>query len=157
MMKSIAIFASLDSRRATALVAVGFACLYTVAIVFFYYDWLFMLPEADSLLYGVLLNGALCVAAAAVFFLSRRNRLRPFVAVGVGVGCYLVALLAIAFAFSTGTLTFAYLAGVAGGIGAGTLMPLWVARAGRLSGDRIAYVIGSVSLVSAPLALVVDL
>lgn len=157
MTKLTARMALLDSRRAAALVAVGFACLYTVAIVFFYYDWLFMLPEADSLLYGTLLNGALCLAAGVVFLLSRRNRLQPLIAIGVGTACYVTALAAIALAFVTGTLAFAYVAGVSGGIGAGILMPLWFVRAGCLSGDRFAYVVGVVSLVSAPLALVVDL
>ena len=47
--------------RRTGTVTLGFACLYVVAIVFFYSDWLTELPEADALVYLALLNGALCL------------------------------------------------------------------------------------------------
>ena len=54
----------------------GFSCLYTVAVVFFYCDWLFDVSGADPLFYGIALNGALCVAATVIFVGARHVRWR---------------------------------------------------------------------------------
>ncbi|MRX81550.1 helix-turn-helix transcriptional regulator [Eggerthella guodeyinii] len=146
-----------ESRRAAVAATAGFAALYAVAIVFFYCDWLFAIPHADVLNYGALLNGTLCLAAATVFALSRRRKLSEPVVIGLGTISYAAALVAVAYATASGSLVFAYGAGAAAGIGAGLLMPLWFDRAGRLSGNRFAYAVGAASLVSAPLALALDL
>ena len=71
----------------------GFACAYTVAIVFFYYDWLFELPGTDPFLYELALNGSLCVTAAVMFAVSRK-RVVPRVGAAVSGGVLYAAALA---------------------------------------------------------------
>lgn len=146
-----------SSRREAFVVAAGFACLYTVAVVFFYYDWLFDLPGADPLVYGMALNGSLIAAATAVIALSRAGRLNTKAAAAVGTACYLIALACVGAASATGSLAFTHAAAVTAGGAAGALMPLWFDRTGLLERERAGYVLGAMSLVSGPAALVLDL
>ena len=62
--------------RRTGTVTLGFACLYVVAIVFFYSDWLTELPEADALVYLALLNGALCLGGGLTWVVAWKGRVR---------------------------------------------------------------------------------
>ncbi len=139
-----------------ALATAGFACLYTVAIVFFYCDWLFELPEADPLRYGLALNGSLCLTSIAVFLVSRNGSLPTAPAIATGTVGYLFALALMATSSIYNSLEIAYAASVAAGIGAGILVPLWFDRAALLADDKFAYVIGFGSLASAPVALMLD-
>lgn len=146
-----------NAHAATVLVAVGFTCLYTVAIVFFYCDWLFDLPGANPLWYGGLLNGLLCLTAAVVFLLSRKGRVREGSAIGVGSASYLASLAAVLAASLSSSLLCAYVAAALAGVGAGLLIPLWFSRMGMLARNNSGYVLGISSLVSAPIALALDL
>ena len=143
----------------------GFACAYTVAIVFFYYDWLFELPGTDPFLYELALNGSLCVTAAVMFAVSRK-RVVPRVGAAVSGGVlYAAALACVGLAFSAekagaaleSPAPFAYAAAAAAGCGAGVLVPLWFGQAGLLAHDKCAYVLGLGSLAGAPAALGIDL
>lgn len=146
-----------NARAGAVLVAVGFTGLYAVAIVFFYCDWLFDLPGADPLLYGGLLNGSLCLTAAALFLLSRKGCVREGSAIGVGSASYLASLAAVLAASLSSSLLWAYVAAALAGVGAGLLIPLWFSRMGVLARDSSGYVLGISSLVSAPIALALDL
>ena len=145
-----------EGLRGMAAATLGFACLYAVAVVFFYCDWLFELPDPDPLGYGIALNGSLCAAALAMFAVSRRRSIKATPAAALGTAVYAIALALVGIASCNGSLPAAYGAGAAAGIGAGVLVPLWFDRAGLLSGDRFAYVLGAASLVSAPAALALD-
>ena len=134
----------------------GFSCLYTVAVVFFYCDWLFDVSGADPLLYGIALNGALCVAAAVMFVGARQARWRRGGAAVAGAVAYAVAFAMLLAASLLNEPTCAYLSGAAAGAGVGLLMPLWFARAEELAGDRYPMVLGMGSFICAVAALGVD-
>lgn len=146
-----------ERLRGAVAATLGFACLYTVAIVFFYCDWLFELPDPDPLGYGIALNGGLCAAALATFLSTRKRLLGTAPAVALGTAAYAAALALVGIALLGESLPAAYGAGAAAGMGAGILVPLWFDRAGLLAGDRFAYVLGFASLVSAPAALALDM
>lgn len=131
----------------------GSVCLYSVAIIFFYYDWIFGLSfEVDTLLYSVYLNGALCMGAALTVFFAKRFQ-RFFLLTGIGVLCYAIALGALCLIPTVLSENLVYGSGVSAGIGAGILMPLWFERARHLKGAKIAYLFGLMSLVSGFLVL----
>lgn len=139
-----------------AVTVAGFACLYTVAVVFFYYDWLFDLPfEASPLIYGLVLNASLCAAALTLFSRFGR-RASPRLVFGVGAVAYACACALLLGAAHGGNPLFPYCAGVLAGIGAGLLMPLWFERMGVLAKNRFAYVLGIGSLASALAALTIE-
>ena len=64
---------SFARRHETGIVTLGFTCLYVVAIVFFYSDWISDVPQADPLAYLAVLNGALCAGAALSWLAARRE------------------------------------------------------------------------------------
>lgn len=146
----------IDARKRLALTILGFACLYTVAIVFFYYDWLFELPiSPDPLIYGFVLNGSLCAAAIGTFLLMR-IRFDPRALLAIGALCYGAAFACLFAAFAGSSPVTVYGAGLGAGLGAGVLMPVWFARAGALSGNQFASALGLMSLVSALGALALE-
>ena len=145
-----------EKLSGTVASTLGFACLYAVAIVFFYCDWLFDLPAPDPLGYGIALNGNLCAAALAVFLVARAHPIKTVPAVALGTIAYAFALTLAGIASASGSLQAAYGAGACAGMGAGILVPLWFDRAGLLARDRFAYVLGCASLVSAPAALALN-
>ena len=134
----------------------GFSCLYTVAVVFFYCDWLFDVSGADPLFYGIALNGALCVAATVMFVGARQVRWRRGGAAVAGAVAYAVAFAMLLAASLLNEPTCAYLSGAAAGAGVGLLMPLWFARAEELTADRYPMVLGMGSFICAVAALGVD-
>lgn len=134
----------------------GFSCLYTVAVVFFYCDWLFDVSGADPLFYGIALNGALCVAATVMFVGARQVRWRRGGAAVAGAVAYAVAFAMLLAASLLNEPTCAYLSGAAAGAGVGLLMPLWFARAEELTADRYPMVLGMGSFICALAALGVD-
>ena len=142
--------------RRTGTVTLGFACLYVVAIVFFYSDWLTELPEADALVYLALLNGALCLGGGLTWVVARKGRVRRRAMTVAGTLCYAVALACLAAALASRAPALSYAAAIPAGLGAGVLIPLWFDRASRLTGERYAYALGFASLLSAPVVLVLD-
>ena len=134
----------------------GFSSLYTVAVVFFYCDWLFDVSGADPLFYGIALNGALCVAATVMFVGARQVRWRRGGAAVAGAVAYVVAFAMLLAASLLNEPTCAYLSGAAAGARVGLLMPLWFARAEELAADRYPMVLGMGSFICAVAALGVD-
>ena len=147
---------SFARRHETGIVTLGFTCLYVVAIVFFYSDWISDVPQADPLAYLAVLNGALCAGAALSWLAARRGRGRGAATVVVGTSCYAAALALLAAALPAGSAALCYAAGIPAGLGAGLLVPRWFVRAGELAGERYAYALGLASAVSAPVALALD-
>lgn len=139
---------SMSARMRFLVTTVGFACLYTVAIVFFYYEWLLDIDSnISTLVYGFVLNGFLCLAALGVSFAVRKRLpvgLLPLIALGSYVGAFVCLLLP----EWLGGETFVYCAGAFAGIGAGIAMPLWFEQASLLAGNRFAYILGFGSLAS---------
>lgn len=141
-------------RRAIVTVA-GFACLYAVATVFFYYDWLYELPfEVDPFLYEVSVNASLCIAAVVVAALMRStDAVRPIACAGAAGYAAALALLFCAGHTESGA-AFVYAAGACAGVGSGTLMPLWFMRIGETGSRSFGYVLGAGSLLSGCIMLV---
>ncbi len=146
----------LDTTKRTVLVTVGFSCLYAVAIVFFYYDWLFDLSfSVNTFLYALLLNGSLCIGALVVFFSAKRvgsDRIFIF----LGCICYAFALFSMCVSLLQPEVIWVYGAGVFAGLGAGLLVPIWFDRIGMLPGNLFAVSLGVSSLIGALLALAID-
>lgn len=143
-----------EGMRRAIVTVVGFACLYAVATVFFYYDWLYELPfETDEFLYEVFLNASLCIAAVVVALLMRfADVVKPIAY--AGTAGYAAALVLLFFAGQTGAgEALVYAAGVCAGIGSGTLIPLWFMRIGETGSRGFGYVLGAGSLLSGVIML----
>lgn len=144
-----------SERRGAVAVTAGFSCLYAVAIVFFYSDWLFRGQEASPLAYEALLNGCLCAAAALVILASRRFRVSESRLAAIGGCAYGLALVALVAFGVFRHVAFAYGAGAAAGVGAGVLVPLWFLRLFEASPGSCALPLAAGSLVGSVLALAV--
>lgn len=148
-------FTLTERRRAAVVATAGFSCLYAVAIVFFYSDWLVRDQAASPLVYEVLLNGALCLSAVFVVFVSRRLGVAESQLMALG-GCgYALALGSLMVFGASGQVPFAYVAGCAAGVGAGVLVPLWFLRLFDTSPGSCALPLAAGSLLGSVLALAV--
>ena len=133
----------------------GFALFYSVAVVFFYYEWLFTTSSAASpLAYGAALNLALCAGAGVTrLALPRIHSTRPLFATGSAAYAAALALLLVS---DNGTMPWAvYLGGSCAGIGCALLAALWFDRLGSLPGPSGLgpYALGIASLLSVPLSI----
>ncbi len=143
------------TRRALVAATAGFSCLYAVAIVFFYSDWLVRDYAASPLVYEIFLNGALCLSAAFVVIASRRFCVSESRLAAIG-GCgYALALVSLTLFGASGQAVFAYVAGGAAGVGAGVLVPLWFLRLFDTSPGSCALPLAAGSLFGSVLALAV--
>ena len=137
----------------------GFALFYSVAVIFFYYEWIFTSgSDASTLAYGVSLNLSLVAGAALACACSQRlASTRPLFFAGHAAYAGALGLL---LASRGGTLAWAvYLAGACAGAGAALVCALWFERLGSLSEppDSGTYVLGVGSFASVPLSVIVGL
>ena len=137
----------------------GFTLFYSVAVVFFYCEWLFTTSStASPLAYGAALNLALCIGAGAIrLVLPRLRGTRPLFAAGAAGYAIAFSLL---LASKSGTLPWAiYLGGCCAGLGCAPLAALWLERLSSLPGPSSLgpYALGVASLLSVPLSVLVGL
>lgn len=137
---------NLGHRRAFIAAVLGFACLYTIVIAFFYYDWIFELPfDVDALAYEVALNGSLCVGACCIAFVMKRRVAVKAVA-WAGCFCYVAAFILMTLCFAMSP-SLVYAVAACAGFAAGMLVPLWFYAASLVGAGRYGYVLGAASLV----------
>ena len=149
---------SREARRARfALAALGFTLFYSVAVIFFYYEWLFTTGSpVDPLAYGATLNVTLLLAALAEQqILPRLKDGRALLA--VGGAAYLLACCLLVVSGNGARVAVVCAAGACAGVGAALLASLWLDRLGCLSNREPAYVLGIASLVSIPISVLVGL
>lgn len=131
--------------------------LYTIASVFFYYDWLFdMAPGLDAVRYEVVLNVAVCAGAGVVLAAFKRGWRVPVVA-GPACAAYVFALLVLATVGGQAGQGAVDTAGALGGFATGALMPLWFERLGSVSDGRYGRALGAMSFASCFTVLAVNL
>ncbi len=146
------------ARRARfALAALGFTLFYSVAVIFFYYEWLFTTGSpVDPLAYGATLNVTLLLAALAEQqILPRLKDGRALLA--VGGAAYLLACCLLVASGNGARVAVVCAAGACAGVGAALLASLWLDRLGCLSNREPAYVLGIASLASIPISVLVGL
>lgn len=140
-----------------ALSSLGFTLFYSVAVVFFYYEWLFAagLP-ADPLAYAAVLNISLLAAAVVEWRILPRLRSGRGLAVA-GALAYTAAFALLSASGGGMGAAAVYGAGACSGVGAALTASLWLDRLGCLSGKGPAYVLGIASLASIPVSVLVGL